>query len=116
MLKWLANLLSGGDYDGTKERLDLVRESEKLWETYLKLRDAMSGMEMSRDAYRQVLGEAAHERDCALDELDRVEAVAFTIEDYQVERINQVDRSRRGWKWLYEQKCEQWTRGRFTSG
>ena len=66
--------------------------------------------ELTMEVLRQrgIACKVRSERDCALDELDRVEAVAFAVEDYQVERINQVDRSRRGWKWLYEQKCEQW--------
>ena len=133
MLKWLANRLTGGDYAETKERLDLVRDSDELlWQTYLKLKDAMSFMARSREAYRQVGQEqkaAASLMGSALEadfdimkglreeiaglqgrvtQLESIERVHLRIIELLEDKVVAAHRSRRGWKWLYEQKCVDW--------
>ena len=68
------------------------------------LADELEQMEMSRDAYRQVGQELKGQRDW----FQQFAQHWSNLEHIHRGHLVPLDRSRRGWKWLYEQKCEQW--------
>ena len=95
---WIANLATAGGLRKKTEEADRAwaefrAEGERTdWQAEQHAFHAMS-----RDAYRQVGQELKGQRDW-------FQMVAQTWET----NSDAVDHSRRGWKWLYEQKMQEW--------
>ena len=119
MLTWLANLLSGGKLGRVERRINLYKaQSENCREI---------GMRFSRESaqWRELHHRAVQQRDQAGKDLARVNGfwleAARQLDRCYGERLHfqmvaktwetnadDDNRSRRGWRWLYEAKCAEW--------
>ena len=128
MLTWLANLLSGGRLDRIERRVEeLERERDYAWGEFRAESERTEWQAEQHLRWRELHHRAVQLRDMAGQDLARLtrelqltknqrhlwknDARRYSRNaDFWAERGNDTDRSRRGWRWLYEAKCAEWVR------
>ena len=119
MLTWLANLLSGGRLDRTERKVEeLERERDYAWGEFRAESERTEWQAGQHAHWRELHHRAVQQRDQAGKDLARANArqqhwveVAYGWKgegDILIQKANELNRSRRGWRWLYEAKCGEW--------
>ena len=119
MLTWLANLLSGGRLDRTERRVEeLERERDYAWGEFRAESERTEWQAQEHLHWRELHHRAVQQRDQAGKDLARATRDAewfrgqaqhsSNLEHIQRGHVFSLDRSRRGWRWLYEAKCAEW--------
>ena len=119
MLTWLANLLSGGRLDRTERRVEeLERERDYAWGEFRAESERTEWQAEQHLHWRELHHRAVQLRDQAGKDLTRATRDKGTWKAYAklhmgardilIQKANELNRSRRGWKWLYEAKCAEW--------
>ena len=119
MLTWLANLLSGGALDRTERRVEeLERERDYAWGEFRQESERTEWQTEQHLHWRELHHRAVQQRDQAGQDLAWVTRARGTWKAWanQLQMVAKEweknadadNRSRRGWRWLYEAKCAEW--------